>query len=153
MIEVREIMQRIPHRFPMLLIDKVIELEPQQRGVGIKNVTINEPYFQGHFSEFPIVPGVLIIESLAQLAAVVFSKPPVTEEGVETADQRSRYNSKEDRPGYLADVKMRYREPVKPGDVIRLEVSLIKRMGHTSKVKAIAYVDDKIAAQGELTFA
>ncbi|MCK4258401.1 MAG: 3-hydroxyacyl-ACP dehydratase FabZ [Halanaerobiales bacterium] len=137
MIDVREIIARIPHRFPMLLIDRVLEIEPGQRGVGIKCVSINEPYFQGHFQDYPIVPGVLITESLAQLAAVVFSEDN---------------NSNEDRPGFLAQVNMRYRQPVKPGDVMKLEISLIKKMGRCCKVKAIASVDDKIVANGEMTF-
>ena len=145
----KEIMERIPHRFPMLLIDRVIEIEPGQKGIGIKCVTINEPYFAGHFPQFPIVPGVLIIESLAQLAAVVLAEIPPT--GMEK--EQKTEPSKEDRPGYLAQVNMRYRQPVKPGDVMRLEIELIKRMGRTCKVKATATVEDQIVAQGEMTFA
>ncbi len=148
-MDIREIMERIPHRYPMILLDRVVELEPGQRGVGIKCVSIGEPYFQGHFPKFPIVPGVLIIESLAQLAAVIFSEPPAKNGEWE----RKSEPTEEDRPGYLAQVNMRYRQPVKPGDVMRLEIELIKRMGRTCKVKARVTVEDQIVAQGEMTFA
>lgn len=172
-LDAKQIMEKIPHRFPMLLIDRVLELEPGQRGVGIKCVTINEPYFQGHFAEYPIVPGVLIIESLAQLAAVVFAgeaagarpeteaalvqttpaetTPPATPE--QSAGIQDMWQTQKDRPGYLAQVEMRYRQPVLPGDVLHLEINLIKKMGRTAKVKAEARVDGKIVAQGEMTFA
>src|SRR5690625_1970680 len=111
-LNVQQIMERLPHRYPMLLIDRVIEMVPGKRVVAIKNVTFNEPFFQGHFPDHPVMPGVLIIESMAQ-AAAVFSFEDDDE--INPASQKIAY--------YLVGVdKARFRKPVVPGDQLRLEV-------------------------------
>ena len=138
MIDAKGIQEIIPHRYPFLLVDRIIELESGARAVGIKNVTVNEPFFQGHFPGQPIMPGVLIVEALAQVGAVAIL-------------------SLEANRGKLvlfAGIDgLRFRRPVLPGDTLRLEVSLTKMRGPVGKGAAKATVDGQIAAQGELTFA
>lgn len=138
MLNIKEIQEIIPHRYPFLLIDKIETLEPGVRAVGYKNVTMNEYFFQGHFPEEPVMPGVLIIEALAQVGAVAMLS-------------LDEYKGK---IGYFAGIdKARFRRKVFPGDVLRLEVEIIRRKGPVGVGKAIAYVDDKKAAEAELTFA
>jgi len=138
MLDIKEIMKIIPHRNPFLLIDKIEELEPGKRAVGYKNVTMNEPFFQGHFPEEPIMPGVLIIEALAQTGAVAILSLP-------------EYKGK---IGYFAGIDgVRFKRKVVPGDTLKLEVEIIKRKGPIGVGKAVATVDGKIAVTGELTFA
>ncbi len=138
MIDAKGIQEILPHRYPFLLVDRIIELESGARAVGIKNVTVNEPFFQGHFPGQPIMPGVLIVEALAQVGAVAIL-------------------SLEANRGKLvlfAGIDgLRFRRPVLPGDTLRLEVSLTKMRGPVGKGAAKATVDGQIAAQGELTFA
>lgn len=127
----------IPHRYPMLLIDKVVELAPGERAVAIRNVTIHEEIFQGHFPGNPVMPGVLIIESLAQTGAVALLSQP------EFAGKTA----------YFGGInKARFRKMVKPGDTMRLEVTLEKVKGHIGKGIGIATVDGEKAATAELTF-
>lgn len=127
----------IPHRYPMLLIDKVVELAPGERAVAIRNVTIHEEIFQGHFPGNPVMPGVLIIESLAQTGAVALLSQP------EFAGKTA----------YFGGInKARFRKMVKPGDTMRLEVTLEKVKGHIGKGIGVATVDGKKAATAELTF-
>lgn len=127
MIGVKEIRETIPHRYPFLLIDKLIEVsEDGTSAVGIKNVTINEPFFQGHFPDYPIMPGVLVVEALAQTAAAAFLRG---------AQFRGKL-------GVLAGLEnFRFRRPVLPGDVLRLEVTLVKMRGPVGRVAAKATVD------------
>ncbi|TCS95621.1 3-hydroxyacyl-ACP dehydratase FabZ [Hazenella coriacea] len=137
-LDIKQIQEIIPHRYPFLLIDRIIELEPKQRAVGIKNVTINEPFFQGHFPDYPVMPGVLIVEALAQVGAVIVL-------------------SMEENKGKLAFFtgidKVRIRDQVKPGDVLTLEVEMIRLRSSMGKGKATARVGDKVVLEGELMFA
>jgi 3-hydroxyacyl-[acyl-carrier-protein] dehydratase len=136
-LDVSQIQEVIPHRYPFLLVDQIIELA-ESRVVGIKNVTINESFFQGHFPQYAVMPGVLIIEALAQIGAVLVL-------------------GKEENRGKLAFFagidKVRFRGQVKPGDVLRLELEMLKLKANMGKGKGIAYVGDKLVAEGELMFA
>ncbi len=137
MLDVKEIKEIIPHRYPFLLVDKILELEEGKRAVGIKNVTINEPFFQGHFPEYPVMPGVLIIEAMAQVGAVAVLKMP-------------QYAGK---IAFFAGIdKVRFRKQVVPGDQLRLEVELTKIKGPVGKGVGKAFVGEEVAAEGELTF-
>lgn len=135
-MDIKEIMDIIPHRYPFLLIDKVIKIE-ENKITAIKNVTANEYYFQGHFPAEPVMPGVLIIESLAQAGAVALL-------------------SKDEFKGkiaYFAGINnAKFRRKVVPGDTLRLEVELTKIRGKAGVGYGIAYVDDKKVCEGELTF-
>lgn len=134
----QEIMNIIPHRYPFLLIDTIEELEPGVRALGKKCVSVNEPFFQGHFPGNPVMPGVLIVEALAQVGAVAMLSQP---------DWKGR-------TAYFAEIDMaRFRQKVVPGDVLLLETEIIKVKGPIGVGKAVARVNDKVAAQAELTFA
>jgi 3-hydroxyacyl-[acyl-carrier-protein] dehydratase len=138
MLDSREIQQIIPHRWPFLLVDKVIELQPGEGAIGIKNVTAGELCFQGHFPDYPIFPGVLIIEALAQVGAVAVLSVP----------------ENKGRIVLFAGVdNFRFRGPVFPGDSLRLEVKFTKMRGPIGKGTAKATVEGKTVAEGELTFA
>ncbi|WP_026570744.1 MULTISPECIES: 3-hydroxyacyl-ACP dehydratase FabZ [Sediminibacillus] len=137
-MDINEIKDIIPHRYPFLLVDEVTEIEEGKRVVGKKNVTINEPFFQGHFPDYPVMPGVLIVEALAQVGAVVI------------------LNKEENKGkiGFLAGLdKCRFKRQVKPGDQLRLEVEIIKLKGPIGKGKAIASVDGETACEAEIMFA
>jgi len=139
-LNVQQIMERLPHRYPMLLIDRVIEMVPGKRVVAIKNVTFNEPFFQGHFPDHPVMPGVLIIESMAQ-AAAVFSFEDDDE--INPASQKIAY--------YLVGVdKARFRKPVVPGDQLRLEVDAERISRSMCKYDARALVDGQVVAQAKI---
>lgn len=127
----------IPHRYPMLLIDRVIELEPGQKATAIRNVTINEEVFNGHFPQNPVLPGALIVESLAQTGAVaLLSEPEFT-----------------GKTAYFGGIKSaEFRKVVRPGDTLRLEVELEKVRGQVGLGKGVATVDGKKACTAELTF-
>lgn len=138
MLDIEQIKEIIPHRYPFLLVDKVLEIEEGKRVVGIKNVTVNEPFFQGHFPDYPVMPGVLIVEALAQVGAIAVL-------GIE---------ENKGKIGFLAGVdKFRFKRQVKPGDQLRLEVEIIRMKGPIGKGKGVAYVGDEIACEGEITFA
>jgi len=138
MLGSREIQQIIPHRWPFLLVDKVVDLQPGEGAIGIKNVTAGELCFQGHFPDYPIFPGVLIIEALAQVGAVAVLSVP----------------ENKGRIVLFAGVdKFRFRGPVFPGDSLRLEVKFTKMRGPIGKGTAKATVEGKTVAEGELTFA
>lgn len=138
MLDSVEIQKIIPHRYPFLLVDRVLELEAGVRAVGIKNVTINEPFFQGHFPSNPIMPGVLIVEALAQVGAVALM-------------------SLEENKGKLAVFagidEIRFKKQVIPGDTLRMEVVIESVRRGIGKGIATAYVDDKIACKGKIMFA
>ncbi len=137
-LDIREIQEIIPHRWPFLLVDRVVELEPGVRAVGNKNVTINEPFFQGHFPGYPIMPGVLIVEALAQVGAVAVLSLP---------DNKGKVV-------FFAGIDgFRFRKPVVPGDSLRLEVNLARMRGPVGKGIAKAEVEGKVVAEGKLTFA
>ncbi|MGN1203911.1 MAG: 3-hydroxyacyl-ACP dehydratase FabZ [Lachnospiraceae bacterium] len=137
-LNITEIMNVIPHRYPFLLIDAIEELEPGVRAVGKKCVSANEPYFQGHFPGNPVMPGVLIIEALAQVGAVAMLSLP----------------EMKGKTAYFAGIdKARFRQKVLPGDVLRLETSIIRSKGPVGVGRAVATVDGKKVCEAELTFA
>jgi 3-hydroxyacyl-[acyl-carrier-protein] dehydratase len=137
-MDIQEIKETIPHRYPFLLVDKVTEMEEGKRVVGIKNVTANEPFFQGHFPEYPVMPGVLIVEALAQVGAI----------GVLGME------ANKGKLGFLAGLdKCRFKQQVKPGDQLQLEVEITRIKGPIGKGKGIATVDGKTACEAEITFA
>ena len=133
-----DIMKIIPHRYPFMLVDKIIEFEEGKRAVGIKNVTINEPFFQGHFPGRPIMPGVLICEALAQVGAVVILSNP---------------ENKEKLAVFTGINNFMFKHQVIPGETLRLEVEMTKMRGPMGKADVCAYVEDKVAAKGEISFA
>jgi 3-hydroxyacyl-[acyl-carrier-protein] dehydratase len=138
MMDVTQIQQTIPHRYPFLLVDRILEVEEGVRAVGLKNVSINEPFFAGHFPGYPVMPGVLIAEALAQVAAVAMLK---------SEEHRGKI-------GLLAGIdQFRFREQVRPGDTLILEMEITRVKGRIGKGRGVARVGDKIAAEGELTFA
>ncbi|OGW37973.1 MAG: 3-hydroxyacyl-[acyl-carrier-protein] dehydratase FabZ [Nitrospirae bacterium RBG_13_39_12] len=136
MMDIKEIQKLLPHRYPFLLVDRVIDIEPGTRAVGIKNVTINEEFFQGHFPGHPIMPGVLIIEALAQLAGILAFRSGVK-------DAKSVY--------FLSIEKAKFRKPVVPGDQLRLEVNVLQQRGTVWKFSGNALVEEKVAAEAEFT--
>ncbi|BFH65589.1 MULTISPECIES: 3-hydroxyacyl-ACP dehydratase FabZ [Paenibacillus] len=138
MLNVKEIQDIIPHRPPFLLVDRIVEMEVGKRAVGIKNVTINEPFFIGHFPEYPVMPGVLITEALAQVGAAAMLQ----------------VESNKGKIGFLAGIDgFRFRGQVVPGDTLRLEVEITRLKGSIGKGHAVAKVDDKVVAEGEIMFA
>lgn len=138
MLDVQQIKLIIPHRYPFLLVDKILEVEDGVRAVGLKNVTINEPFFEGHFPEYPVMPGVLIVEALAQVGAVAMLK---------AEENRGKI-------GFLAGIdNFRFRGQVKPGDTLILELEVTRLKGSIGKGKGTAKVNDKVVAEGELMFA
>ncbi|ACL22753.1 3-hydroxyacyl-[acyl-carrier-protein] dehydratase [Desulfitobacterium sp. LBE] len=138
MLESQEIQKIIPHRYPFLLVDRILELEDGKRGVGLKNVSGNEPFFQGHFPGYPVMPGVLIMEALAQVGAVILLKMP------EYAGHIALFAGLED---------VRFRRQVIPGDQLRLEVELLKLKRGLGVAQGKAYVGENLAAEGTLKFA
>ncbi|MCC6381145.1 MAG: 3-hydroxyacyl-ACP dehydratase FabZ [Dehalococcoidia bacterium] len=138
MLEADEIEGIIPHRYPFLLVDRIVEIEEGKRAVGIKNVTANEWFFQGHFPGRKVMPGVLIVEALAQVAAASLLR------GVEMAGKTPLFGGIE---------SMRFRRPVVPGDQLRLEFSMNKMRGPIGKGSVRATVEGKVAAEGVISFA
>jgi beta-hydroxyacyl-ACP dehydratase FabZ len=130
------IMRSIPHRYPFLLIDRVLELEARKRIVALKNVTINEPFFQGHFPGAPVMPGVLIIEAMAQSGAVLLLHD------MEDRDSKLVY--------FTGIDKARFRRTVEPGDQLRFTLEVLKLRSRTCKMKGTAEVDGRIAAEAEI---
>lgn len=137
MLDIVEIMELLPHRYPFLLVDKVIEVDQGKRIVAIKNVTINEPFFQGHFPHFPVMPGVLIVEAMAQVAAIM----AYLVSGKDAGDKVSYF---------MAIDKCRFRKPVKPGDTLRIEIDTIFHKRGIWSVSGKAYVDDILVTEAEL---
>ncbi|MEW6621848.1 MAG: 3-hydroxyacyl-ACP dehydratase FabZ [Bacillota bacterium] len=137
MLDIKEIQEIIPHRYPFLLVDRIIELEEGKKAVGIKNLSMNEAFFQGHFPGHPVMPGVLIIEALAQVGAVAVLKMPKFAGKIAL---------------FAALDNVRFRRQVVPGDQLRLEMELTKLKGPVGKGLGKAYVGEELAAEGEFTF-
>lgn len=135
MIDTQEIQGILPHRYPFLLIDRIIELEPKVKAVGIKNVTINEPFFQGHFPDYPIMPGVLIVEAMAQVAGILASRSG--------AEGNIVY--------FMSIEKAKFRKPVIPGDQLRFEINVIQQRGNVWRFSGSAFVGDNLASEAEFT--
>ena len=134
-LDVNEIRQILPHRYPMLLVDRIVELEPE-RIVGIKNVTANEPFFNGHFPDFPVMPGVLIIEAMAQTAGVLVLKS--------IADRHTKLV-------LLVSVEYaKFRRQVVPGDQLRMELTMLRRKASVAKMSGKATVDGALVAEAEV---
>lgn len=136
MMDIKEIQELLPHRYPFLLVDRIIEIEPGVKATGIKNVTINEGFFQGHFPGHPIMPGVLIIEAMAQVAGILAFRSGVK-------DGKSVY--------FLSIEKAKFRKPVVPGDQLRFEVNVLQCRGNVWKFSGNAIVEEKVAAEAEFT--
>jgi 3-hydroxyacyl-[acyl-carrier-protein] dehydratase len=137
MLDNIKVQELLPHRYPFLLVDKVIEIEEGKRAVGIKNVTINEPFFQGHFPGNPIMPGVLIVEAMAQVGLIA----------LKTMDEYK------DKLGVFTGMDgIRFKKQVKPGDTLRIEVELVKIRRGIGVAEGVAYVGDELACKGTIMF-
>ncbi|MEC1182485.1 MULTISPECIES: 3-hydroxyacyl-ACP dehydratase FabZ [Bacillus] len=137
MLDAQQIQDIIPHRYPFLLVDRILEIDGEKRAVGIKNVTVNEEFFNGHFPGYPVMPGVLIVEALAQVFGVIML-------GKE---------ENKGKIGLFAGIdSCRFKRQVKPGDQLRLEVEVTRLRGPVAKGKAVATVDGEVACEAELTF-
>jgi 3-hydroxyacyl-[acyl-carrier-protein] dehydratase len=142
MLENIDIQKIIPHRYPFLMVDRIVELEPGIRAVGVKNVSVNEPFFQGHFPGYPIMPGVLIVEALAQTAGIAANAASDDKENAEA------------KLGVFASIdEMKFKKQVVPGDTLRLEAEIISSKMNIIKAKVKATVGEKTAAEGIIKFA
>ncbi|KAA1180545.1 3-hydroxyacyl-ACP dehydratase FabZ [Paenibacillus sp. B2(2019)] len=138
MFDIERIKEIIPHRNPFLLVDRILEINEGKRAVGIKNVTINEPYFLGHFPDYPVMPGVLIVEALAQVGGIAMSN-------VESSHHKI---------GLLTGIdNCRFKRQVKPGDQLLLEFEVIRIKGQIVKGKGVATVDNELVCESEIMFA
>ncbi len=136
MLDINEIKKIIPHRYPFLLVDKIIECDDDSRIVGIKSVTINEPFFQGHFPEFPVMPGVLIVEAMAQVACILAMRV-LKKEGSASV--------------FFTGIDgVKFRKPVVPGDVLRLELTKTKQRGELFRFDGKALVEEQVVTQGSI---
>ena len=137
MLDINEIMKILPHRFPFLMVDRIVEMDPGKKIVGIKNVTINEPFFPGHFPGHPVMPGVLQLEAMAQAAGIVMLKC------AENASKLAYFMSAED---------VKWRKPVLPGDVLVIDVELTKMRGKIGKAKGVCKVQGEVVSEASVTF-
>jgi 3-hydroxyacyl-[acyl-carrier-protein] dehydratase len=134
---IQEIMDFLPHRYPFLLIDRVVEFEPAKRLVAIKNVTINEPFFQGHFPGYPIMPGVLVVEAMAQAGGIIMM--------AELPDREKKLVV------FTGIERAKFRRPVTPGDQLRIEVEVLSFKMRAGRIEGKAYVGEKLACEATLT--
>jgi 3-hydroxyacyl-[acyl-carrier-protein] dehydratase len=138
-IDIQGILDLLPHRYPFLLIDRIVEFEPTKRLVAIKNVTMNEPFFQGHFPGYPIMPGVLVVEAMAQAGAVIMlAAIPEREKKLVV---------------FTSVERAKFRRPVTPGDQLRIEVEVLSFRTRAGRIAGKAYVDGKLACEATLTCA
>jgi len=137
-MEIHEVLRHLPQRYPMLMIDRVLELEPGKRIVALKNVSANEPYFQGHFPHHPIMPGVLILEAMAQAAGILVFRTQGTQ-----PDDKSVYY-------YVGIDNARFKKPVVPGDELRLEVAIERHLRGISKFSCVARVAGRVVAEASI---
>jgi 3-hydroxyacyl-[acyl-carrier-protein] dehydratase len=135
MLTINEIMKYLPHRYPFLLVDRIVDLKPGERALGVKNVTINEPFFQGHFPGQPIMPGVLVIEAMAQVAGVMAFRSGM--------EGKSVY--------FMSIDNAKFRRPIVPGDQVMMEIKLLKQRGNVWKFSGVATVDGKPVSEAEFT--
>jgi UDP-3-O-[3-hydroxymyristoyl] N-acetylglucosamine deacetylase/3-hydroxyacyl-[acyl-carrier-protein] dehydratase len=135
-LDVQQIFQYLPHRYPFLLVDRVVEYEERKRIIGLKNVTINEPFFAGHFPGHPIMPGVLIIEAMAQVGGLLLM------DSIENPEEKIVY--------FMALNNVKWRRPVTPGDQIRFEVEVLQIRGRTARMKGVGTVDGQVVAEAEM---
>ncbi len=138
MLDINQIMELLPHRYPFLLIDRILEFEAGKRIVGLKNVTMNEPFFQGHFPGHPIMPGVLLLEAMAQTGGVLAMKSIPAED----VKKKVLY--------FMSIDKAKFRKPVIPGDQLRFEIDVIRQRSNVMSLKAQALVDGAVVAESEM---
>ena len=138
MLDVKEIFKHIPHRYPFLLVDRIVEIHGDEKVVGIKNVSINENFFQGHFPHHPVMPGVLICEAMAQVGAIFA--------------HNARGGTADNKVFVLTGLdNVKFKRPVEPGDQLRMELTCLKRRGSYWKMQGIATVEGKVVAQAEIS--
>lgn len=135
--DIQDILGFLPHRYPFLLIDRIVEFEPKQRIVAIKNVTINEPFFQGHFPGYPIMPGVLVIEAMAQAGGILIMR--------ETPDRDEKLVV------FTGIERAKFRRPVTPGDQLRIDIDVLSFRPRAGRIQGRATVDGKLACEATLT--
>jgi 3-hydroxyacyl-[acyl-carrier-protein] dehydratase len=138
-IDIQEILGLLPHRYPFLLVDRIVEFEPRKRCVAIKNVTMNEPFFQGHFPGHPIMPGVLVIEAMAQAGGIIMMH--------ELPDRNEKLVV------FTGIERAKFRQPVTPGDQLRIEIDVLAFRSRAGRIEGKAWVDGKIACEAVLTCA
>lgn len=137
-MDIREIMNKLPHRYPFLLVDRIVEMD-EESITGIKNVTMNEPFFQGHFPQYPVMPGVLIIEAMAQVAGI----HTITTAGEDVPDNALFF--------FMGVDAVKFRKQVIPGDQLVMKIKILKKKRGLVKVRGEAYVDGQLACEGDLT--
>ncbi len=138
MLDAKEILKHIPHRYPFLLVDRIVEMDGKGKIVGIKNVSFNEHFFQGHFPNRPVMPGVLICEAMAQVGAILA--------------HNARGGRSDNKVFVLTGLdKVKFKKPVEPGDQLRMELTCLKRRGSFWRMQGIATVDGKVVAQAEIS--
>lgn len=135
-MDINEIQQYLPHRYPFLLVDRVLECVPGERIVAVKNVTFNEPFFPGHFPKLPIMPGVLIIEAMAQVGGLLLM------EMVEDVENKTIY--------FMALDNVKWRRPITPGDQIRFELEMLQLRRHVCRMRGVGYVEGQVAVEAEM---
>ena len=136
MLDIQDIMKVLPHRYPFLLVDRILEMEENRKIVGLKNVTINEPFFQGHFPGHPIMPGVLIIEAMAQVGGMLLMG------SVHDHQNKVVY--------FMSLDNVKFRRPVRPGDQIRFELEIVQMRGPVCKMTGVARVDGEVVAEADM---